>query len=757
MSADVEISVIIPIFNAERYLGKCLDSIINQSFKNLEIICVNDGSTDGSLAILEKYSKKDNRFKIINITNHGQGYARNIGIEKANGKYISFVDADDWIDLDSYEILHDFIVTNKLDVLFFQLINYINSSGNLVETDLYNHVCFKENNLIFTPEEYETLLFNIPVCPVSKLYKTDFLRKNNIYFPEDVIFEDNIFFYNVYFQAKKLGFIKKHCYYRRRHECSVTQNFNKNHFDIVEITNRLIDLFIKLNKYDTLKEGIINHTFSMIKEWFLKSPLYLKEEFFSLIKQNYKGVNELKKEFYNNLNHKFKKIFKVILDSEDYIDFISKYKCIDLEYEIIESIKNDYKISVIIPTYNTGNILHRTMNSIENQTFGFENIEVVIVDDCSNSETIKIINQYSSFENVKVIYLNSNTGASGTPRNIGIKEASSDYVMFLDHDDFFKHDALEELYNKIMEYNCDLVFGTYNSISNGKLFDIKYPNEKNGYFNSISDNERLIAFPPPSIWTKLFRKSVIIENNILFPPILGEDAIFMFKFLLNSKGIYYLWNSLICYHDLNKDSTTNNVSFNYLMEGLTAEKYLFNISNSINKDYYFKYRLEGNLDFFLSQFFKSNLNEKEVNDILPLLYWFAEKGTFYNLTPKEFKNKLLFNSILQKDVFSIMEIKKYKLNLENNNEKIKSMEIELKNNNEKIKSMEIELKNNNIDIENKINNFKEIVQFSSEIKEIKKDLLHKKVENEELKYRMISFRKLFFKYKKLYEKSIEDT
>ena len=139
------------------------------------------------------------------------------------------------------------------------------------------------------------------------------------------------------------------------------------------------------------------------------------------------------------------------------------------------------------------------------------------------------------------------------------------------------------------------------------------------------------------------------------------------------------------------------------------------------------------------------------------MYWFAEKGTFYNLTPKEFKNKLLFNSILQKDVFSIMEIKKYKLNLENNNEKIKSMEIELKNNNEKIKSMEIELKNNNIDIENKINNFKEIVQFSSEIKEIKKDLLHKKVENEELKYRMISFRKLFFKYKKLYEKSIEDT
>lgn len=191
---NVDISVIIPVFNAEKYLVQCLDSIINQSFKNLEIICINDGSTDKSLNILEEYSKKDKRIKIINISNHGQGYARNIGIKKANGRYISFVDADDFLDLNSYEILHEFIINNKLDALFFQLINYIDTSGNFIETDLYNHVCFKKNNLIFSPEEYEKVLFNIPVCPVSKIYKTDFLRKNNIYFLEDVIFEDNVFF-----------------------------------------------------------------------------------------------------------------------------------------------------------------------------------------------------------------------------------------------------------------------------------------------------------------------------------------------------------------------------------------------------------------------------------------------------------------------------------------------------------------------------------------------------------------------------------
>ena len=737
---NVDISVIIPVFNAEKYLVQCLDSIINQSFKNLEIICINDGSTDKSLNILEEYSKKDKRIKIINISNHGQGYARNIGIKKANGRYISFVDADDFLDLNSYEILHEFIINNKLDALFFQLINYIDTSGNFIETDLYNHVCFKKNNLIFSPEEYEKVLFNIPVCPVSKIYKTDFLRKNNIYFLEDVIFEDNVFFYNVYFNAKKLGFIKKHCYYRRRHECSVTRNFNKKHFDIVKIANRLIDLFIKLGKYDKLKGDIINHTFSMIKEWFLKAPLYLKVDFYLLIKENYKGCNELKEEFHSNLNKANKKIFKIFLDSENYIDFISKFKSINVEYDIIDSIKKNYKVSVIIPTYNTGNILHRTMNSIENQTFGFDNIEVVIVDDCSNNETKDILDKYSSFDNVKVIYLNFNTGSSGTPRNIGVKEASADYVMFLDHDDFFHHNALKELYGKILEYDCDLVFGTYSTVSNGKLFDIYYPNEKSGYFNSISDNERLVAVPPPSIWTKLFKKSVIIENNILFPPILGEDAIFMFKFLLNSKGIYYLKDSLICYHDLNKDSTTNNVSFSYLIEGLTAEKYLFDMFNSMDKDYYFKYRLEENLNFFLSQFSKSSLNEKEVINLLQLLYWFADKGKFYNLSPDGFKNKLLFNSILQKDLYSIMKIKDNELKLID-----KNVEFNEINNN-----INEYVKNNSYNLETSISN----VKF--EIKGIKKELLYKKFENEKLKYKVNSFRKLFFEYKHLYEDSIEN-
>ena len=99
------ISVVVPIYNTSIYLSKCLESLINQTYKDIEIICINDGSTDNSLEILNKFQKKDNRIKIITQENQGLSAARNKGIVEANGEYISFIDSDDWVDLDFFEKL----------------------------------------------------------------------------------------------------------------------------------------------------------------------------------------------------------------------------------------------------------------------------------------------------------------------------------------------------------------------------------------------------------------------------------------------------------------------------------------------------------------------------------------------------------------------------------------------------------------------------------------------------------------------------
>ena len=100
-----KISVIVPVYNVEQYLPQCLDSIINQTYKNLEIICVDDGSPDNSGKILDEYAKKDKRIKVIHQENQGVSVARNTGLDNATGKYIGFVDPDDWIEADYYETL----------------------------------------------------------------------------------------------------------------------------------------------------------------------------------------------------------------------------------------------------------------------------------------------------------------------------------------------------------------------------------------------------------------------------------------------------------------------------------------------------------------------------------------------------------------------------------------------------------------------------------------------------------------------------
>ncbi len=119
-----KVSIIVPVYNVENYLNRCLDSLINQSFDDIEIICINDGSTDRSLEILKDYEKKDNRVKIINKENSGVSNCRNKGIKVSNGEYIVFVDSDDWIDIDTYEIMMDNIIKYNADIAVSN-INYV--------------------------------------------------------------------------------------------------------------------------------------------------------------------------------------------------------------------------------------------------------------------------------------------------------------------------------------------------------------------------------------------------------------------------------------------------------------------------------------------------------------------------------------------------------------------------------------------------------------------------------------------------------
>ena len=183
--SKVKVSVIVPVFNVGDYLSTSLDSILNQSLEDIEIICINDGSTDDSLKILENYAKKDNRIKIISKENEGQGTARNVGLDNACGEFISFVDADDFIKKDMLEKLYNKSVNGNLDLVMCKVSSFDNET-HVIDDNLwyYSLKCFsgfkKEvfNNL--DTKEFTSL---ISVTPYNKLYRRSFVEKNNIRFP----------------------------------------------------------------------------------------------------------------------------------------------------------------------------------------------------------------------------------------------------------------------------------------------------------------------------------------------------------------------------------------------------------------------------------------------------------------------------------------------------------------------------------------------------------------------------------------------
>ena len=218
----------------------------------------------------------------------------------------------------------------------------------------------------------------------------------------------------------------------------------------------------------------------------------------------------------------------------------------------------EYKISVIIPTYNAEDYLLEAVNSIRKQTIGFENIELILVDDNSNDNTKAILHELSNEPNIKSIFLSENSGTASQPRNEGIKAATSNYIMFLDNDDIYYPQICEVMHNAIDKNNADVASCRYDinkksphsftddfNPKNYKNFKGIYDEEKGIMsLESLDDFRNIMTLGHPTmIWTKIFRRSFILENNIEFPKgDLYEDVYFCAKSYINAKGIIILNN-----------------------------------------------------------------------------------------------------------------------------------------------------------------------------------------------------------------------
>ena len=247
-----KISVIVPVYNVEKYLAKCLDTILSQTFSNIEIICVNDGSTDGSRKILEEYKQKDSRVIIVDKENGGLSSARNAGMKVATGEFISFIDSDDWVDETMLEKMYENITSLNTDISICAVHQYdevkqeIDDSCEYFTLGYFNE-CF--DNRAFSYIDTKDFLMNVCVMAWNKLYRKSFLDECQVEFPDGLIFEDGPFFFSIFFKTKRVSIIRDFLYYYRINRSgSILKKGGKQFFDIIDVVNLM---------YENLKDSEI--------------------------------------------------------------------------------------------------------------------------------------------------------------------------------------------------------------------------------------------------------------------------------------------------------------------------------------------------------------------------------------------------------------------------------------------------------------------------------------------------------------------
>ena len=273
MKEQPQVSIIVPVYNVENYIERCLNSLVNQTFKDIEIITINDGSTDKSLELLNKYAKEDIRISVIDLGDEGVSYCRNLGIEKANGKYIMFVDSDDWIDSSMVEVMYKKAEENKLDLVMCSYIREFKDHSKEKIFNLPQEIIYKEDKVknellrklvgpikeeLSNPEMLDAL------CTVwGKLYRADILKENKLKFvdlkkigsAEDTLF--NIFTFNY---LKKVMFLNKSMYhYWRDNPKSVTSQYNPKLKEQRKVFFKYISDFIKENNFEQVFEEALNN------------------------------------------------------------------------------------------------------------------------------------------------------------------------------------------------------------------------------------------------------------------------------------------------------------------------------------------------------------------------------------------------------------------------------------------------------------------------------------------------------------------
>lgn len=320
-----KISVIIPVYNVERYIEECLRSVCNQTLKDIEILCINDGSTDNSLEILKSFAQNDNRVIIIDQQNAGVSAARNKGLELSKGEYISFVDSDDYIKPDFLEKLYNKATETEADIVACG-VTYLENGNFNAQNHLHKQTFKTGKDIITTINDKFSFMSSVVIW--NKLYSANLIKKHNIKFVENCRFEDNHFTFITIAIANKIALEPSTEYiYRIINNSFMSDIFNsKKLFDIIKIMDNLkldIQEKIKTQEMPEIFEKIYNaYVIGIFYSWNKNiSKNYIKEYQSEIIKRvegitisNNEFIDKKTKKRYNKLINLNKPLWKKLFN-----------------------------------------------------------------------------------------------------------------------------------------------------------------------------------------------------------------------------------------------------------------------------------------------------------------------------------------------------------------------------------------------------------------------------------------------------------
>lgn len=514
---ETQVSIIIPVYNVENYLRSCLDSVLSQTYKDFEVLMVNDGSTDGSGAICQDFVERDSRFHYFEKENGGLSDARNYGLDRAKGHYITFLDSDDFLFEDYLENLYYASRLSDSDITIGGYCRFGDSNFYF-----YNDR-FKSDSLVafkdFQAIQYLDSMLDVTFITFSTAWGKLFKRElfSELRFPYGKYAEDQFLIWRLYMKADKIYVFNGASYVYRMNPSGLSNIFTLKHLDYIDALEERIKATKDI-------EGIeIQNSFNMYR-YVLQRILGQLEEHDYI--DEVKEVRE-----------------KLELAEQGQYPFLSD------EVKEIEVENGGELISIIVPIYNVENYLRMCLDSIEHQTYS--NIEVLLINDGSPDSSGEICQEYVARDS-RFRYFEKENGGASDARNYGISHARGEYLSFVDADDWLTYTYVEELYNVAIRTCSDTVVGHY-TIYNEKDRNYYIHIWDDYYEKSYTGKELIMELPQLELngyiyitsWGILFKKELF--NNIKFPKgKVIEDSWTNYKLFFKSKKITYIHKEI--YH-----------------------------------------------------------------------------------------------------------------------------------------------------------------------------------------------------------------